>query len=107
MVGSGSGTPREGASPSESPAQTWRHSGAPPAMAPLPPQQYGIFQQPQGGGMGPLEGDVMLGGAMGGMGMGGNRADQMQMPQLGGQHGASPMRGSTFSQMSGCGNGVF
>ena len=107
-MGSGSGTPRDGASPSESPrAQLWHHSAAPPAMAPLPPQQYGIFQQQQGGGMGPLDGDVMLGGAMGGMGggIGGTRAEHMQMQQLGGQHGASPMRGSAF--MSGCGNGVF
>jgi len=106
--GSGSGTPREGASPTESPAQSWRvPPNCPPAMPPLPAQQnYGMTFQPQQGDMGALDGNVLLGGAMSGMGgmggMGGARPDQMQM-QHGGQHGASPMRGAAFAQMNGGG----
>jgi len=87
MASSGSVTPRDGASPSESPAQSWRHqSHCPPAMAPLPPQQgYGIFGQQDMGH------DGGLGGGMGGMSAPGHH------------HGQSPMRGAAFTQMSGGG----
>jgi len=105
MASSGSVTPRDGASPTESPAQSWRvPAGCPPPMVPLPAQQsYGMFQ-PQQGDMGPLDGNVMLSGGMGAMGGIGNRPE-MQM-QHGGPPGASPMRGAAFAQMNngGCSN---
>jgi len=106
MGSSGTVTPRDIVSPSESPAQSWRSAHhCPPAMAPLPPhisqaQSYGMFQQGDVGGA--LDGAVNMALSMGGMGgLGGDQTRPAQQQQF--QPGASPMRGAAFSQMGGGG----
>lgn len=100
--GSGSGTPRDGSSPNESPAQTWR-GGAPnpPAMAPLPPMANG-----QGGSYNFFNPQTDLGGMdanMLGMGMGGGMGGMGGVSQPPLSTGASPMRGTVFQPMGGGG----
>jgi len=105
MASSGSVTPRDGASPTESPAESWRAAPIPPAMAPLPPNvsaQYGIFGGH--GDLGGVDGPMLSSMPMSGMSMSGmgGMGGLGQPPQPSHSTGASPMRGGVFQPGGAC-----